>query len=294
MKKLIEYAVNREGVILQLLAKPRRSYTTGTFHQLRVEIKKMDALFEMINYCVKDFKRKKTFKPLKEIFRQAGKVREIQVEEAMLKKYFLHDLLKDYRENIRQSRLEEQEKYFSLVNEDQLKKLSKSFIKITPILAEINKKEVSSFLKKGRKKALKLLRKKELEVNQLHLLRTNLKQYHYNLNSVETDTTGKLLSMKDVLPDLLGKWHDCQITIGNLEKEINIGGMKTDEIIQLHEVKAKAEANSEILFEKIIAAIPATIAILHPDLPEPAPKPLKAKKEKKKKPKKSQEKMHVL
>ena len=39
-----------------------------------VEIKKLNALFELINFCDKDFKRKKTFKPIKEIFQQAGAV----------------------------------------------------------------------------------------------------------------------------------------------------------------------------------------------------------------------------
>jgi len=49
----------------------------------------------------------KKIKPLKLIFRQAGKVRELQIEEAMLRKYFINNLLKDYRASLKKLRLKD-------------------------------------------------------------------------------------------------------------------------------------------------------------------------------------------
>jgi len=59
VKALTEYFKNREDAISFLLQKSARAYTPVTFHKLRVEIKKVNAFFELINFCSKDFKRKK-------------------------------------------------------------------------------------------------------------------------------------------------------------------------------------------------------------------------------------------
>jgi hypothetical protein len=95
---------------------------------------KKNALFELINFCSKDFKRKKLFKPFKLIFRLAGKVRELQVEEAMLKKYFTGNLLTDYRNSLKKLRLQEQENYFTIRNKKFAAQLKKRIAKLPLLL----------------------------------------------------------------------------------------------------------------------------------------------------------------
>ena len=70
----------------------QENYDAGSFHDPRVEIKKLRALFELIDFCVKGFARKKSLKPLLGIFRQAGKVREIHVEDELIRKHFAENL----------------------------------------------------------------------------------------------------------------------------------------------------------------------------------------------------------
>ena len=72
MKLNAKYLKNRRDAINSLLEKPKRLYTPATFHKLRVELKKLDAFFDLIKFSSKDFKRKKTFKPFKLIFNHAG------------------------------------------------------------------------------------------------------------------------------------------------------------------------------------------------------------------------------
>src|SRR5258708_6187319 len=94
-KALKNYFARRRKAITSLLRKPARKIVAQNFHQLRIEIKKLNAFYALINYRSKEFKKKKTFKPLKQIFKQAGKVREIQLEQALLKKYNFHSSLKN-------------------------------------------------------------------------------------------------------------------------------------------------------------------------------------------------------
>ena len=80
-----KYLKKRIQAIIALLKRPKRKYWQVTFHQLRIEIKKLDALFDLIDFCAKDFDRDKLFKPFEEIFQQAGKVRDLQIEKNLMK-----------------------------------------------------------------------------------------------------------------------------------------------------------------------------------------------------------------
>ena len=84
VKHLIKYFNKRKSTIDSILKKSNSKYNSKTIHKLRIEIKKLNALFDLIYFCENNFKQKKTFEPLKFIFRQAGKVRELQLEEEMI------------------------------------------------------------------------------------------------------------------------------------------------------------------------------------------------------------------
>jgi CHAD domain-containing protein len=97
MKALTTYFVTRKKTLLSLLEKSEKKYTPSTFHQLRVELKKLNALFDLIEFSSTKFRRKKVIKPFKTIFKQAGKVRDLQIEEASFKKHMQDDLLVAFR-----------------------------------------------------------------------------------------------------------------------------------------------------------------------------------------------------
>src|SRR5215831_9808646 len=97
---LKKYLEKREKKITALLDKPDQKFTQDDFHDLRVEIKKVRALAAMLEDTVKNYDSKKMLKPLEKIFGQAGKVRELQLEESMLHKHDPHRHLKTYEENL--------------------------------------------------------------------------------------------------------------------------------------------------------------------------------------------------
>jgi hypothetical protein len=77
------FLLKRERFILELLNLIPENYNSDSFHDRRVEIKILKALFELLDSCVKGIGSKKSFHPFPEIFRQAGKVRDIQVEDGL-------------------------------------------------------------------------------------------------------------------------------------------------------------------------------------------------------------------
>jgi len=259
MKALRKYLKNREDAINSILEKDRRSYRPSTFHKLRVEIKKLNAFFDLINGCSKDFKRRKTFKPFKLIFRQAGKVRELQVEEAVLKKYSPNNLLKDYRKSLMKLRLKEREVFFSIANNKFTTALKKSYREIVPFLTKTDKKKVSSYLEKKRKKIEEIVSQNTLQAPQIHALRKRLKEFDYNRNSLDLEKQNRTLPKKGVLPELLGKWHDDQVIIRHLKKAIEATGViNPNEVRELKKIETKIFANSKVLFNNIKIALTAS------------------------------------
>lgn len=255
MKALTKYFKNRKVTINFLLEKPARAYTPATFHKLHVEIKKLNAFFKLLKFCSKDFKRKKVFKPFKLIFRHAGMVRELQVEETMLEKYFINNLLKEYKNSLKEFHLKERKDFFSILNKTFVARLKKKYGEIVPFLKKMDRRKVNIYLKKHRNKIKKLLRQDTLKTSQVHTLRKRLKKFNYNLKSLNLEKQHKLPPKKDVLPEFLGKWHDCQVIIRHLKEAMDTVKVNPKEISQLKKIKAKIFSDSQLLFKKINAAI---------------------------------------
>src|SRR5688572_11902253 len=145
MKRARKYLNKRQKKLFSYLETPRQSYTQATFHKLRVEIKKIDACFHLINFCSAKFKRKKTFEPFKAIFKQAGRIRELQVEENILKKYFAKNNLENYRILLKQLRLKRQVLFFLILDKINLKDLQHNFRECMSDLKEVNQKKINQY-----------------------------------------------------------------------------------------------------------------------------------------------------
>ncbi|MFV5692403.1 CHAD domain-containing protein [Flavobacterium sp. LT1R49] len=255
MKALKKYLKKRKSVINLLLQKPLQSYTPDTFHVLRVEIKKLHALFDLVDFCSKEFKQNKTFNPFKLIFRQAGKIRELQVETSLLEKHFFFNLPKDYCVDLKKELAKELKKFFSITNCKSGSTLKKNYRKIIPFLTKISKKKAQRYMDKKSAEIKKLLPQNTLKNKQMHMLRKRLKEYQYNQKSLNLSKQNKLISVMDVLPELLGEWHDYQVTINHLKKIIDSGQINPTENNQLESIKALFIFKREFLLNKINSAL---------------------------------------
>jgi len=127
-----------------------------------------------------------------------------------------------------------------------------------PFLAKIDKKKLKEYLKKQKNKINKLFIPNTLYSTQVHKLRKVLKTFYYNIKSLDLNNYDDPIAKNNVLPELLGKWHDCQITIRHLNKAIGSSGLKPKELSQLVSIKKKITSTKNQLFIKIKATILAS------------------------------------
>jgi CHAD domain-containing protein len=262
MKAYKKYLKNRISAIIKILAKPRHEYTVETFHNLRVEIKKLHALFDLINYSSKHFKRRKTFKIFKLIFYHAGKVRELQIEEIMLHDYLPNTVNSSYRKSLKVQQFKEKERFFSLINKKFIAKLKSNYQQLIPALKALNSKKVKGFWKKRLEKTEKIISEPNLKTPQIHELRKQLKILNYISKIVRIKKQKISFLRHDYLPELIGKWHDCDAVIAHLNKIINNGIMNTVELTELKKVNSKLFDENSQLLNKINIEI-HTLAKMH-------------------------------
>ncbi|MBK8983740.1 MAG: CHAD domain-containing protein [Ignavibacteria bacterium] len=255
LKELEKYLYNRKLAIEFILEKPRKKFSASTFHKLRVEIKKLNALFDLLSTCTESFNRKKTFKPFKIIFRQAGIVRELQLEETLLKNFKLISLLSDYMISIRKNRLTEQRVFFSMIDIKMNDRIKNKYKLIVPFLSSVNKLNSENYLNEKTISIKKIINRTNIQAEQIHELRKLLKMVSYIRKCLSSEKYNDPESKNHKLSGLLGKWHDLQVMIRHLNKAIDTGEINKDEIILLKKIKAKISSDSYNLFEKIKKAI---------------------------------------
>jgi len=251
VKTLLKYFKKRKSNIIALLKKPRGEYASETFHKLRVEIKKLSALLHLVEFSAKDFERKKNFEPFKLIFSQAGKVRELQLEEEMVKKHFSSHSLSNYRNDLKQQLQKDQDEFFSMVNDKFISITKKRFDKIVPFLEKVNSKKAKRYLEEKEKSVKEITEQDTLQTEQAHELRKQLKSLNYNRKSLSADKQDPALLKSDVISVLLGKWHDYRVMSRHLEKVITAGKINPEEMEQLEVIKEKINSQSERIFKSI-------------------------------------------
>lgn len=256
MKALETYFKNQKKALNLILEKAPDSYTVDTFHELRVEIKRLKALFELIAFCSKKFKSRKTFIPFRIIFKQAGKIRELQLEQTILEEQSDFHLLKKYPIHLKKQETKEIKNFFSIANKRLIKKLKGKYRKIIRLLTQISKKKVNRYRNKTRKEIKKLIRNNTFKKKQIHNFRKRLKVYQYNEKIGNPNQQNKLILDKNVLSAMLGEWHDYEVVIIHLKKIIPFYKTNLNERKHLKSIKASVTLKRELLFHKINATLP--------------------------------------
>ena len=255
MKTLTRHLERREIAIQLLIKRPRDRFTTHTFHRFRVEIKNLNAFLHLISFCSDDFKRKKTFNPFKKLFRQAGKVRELQLERKILKKYQIDNLLIEYSERLEKLRAFEKETFFSMLKGKPVSKLKKKFQAIVPYIFRIDRLKTSEYFAEFKCLFDELQTHQALEPRQIHQIRKWLKELRYNCKILSIKPQNIPVLNKSYLPALLGKWHDYDIIINHIKFEIQNGKVNFQEINCLEDIIEKLSSDRETLFNNIVQAI---------------------------------------
>jgi CHAD domain-containing protein len=215
--ELKKYFEKRIDVLDRILKNPVRRYKPEQLHQLRVEIKKIRALFEMLEKTTPQFHHKRSAAPFEMIYSQAGRIRTVQVEENMMKKMGKTRFNRSFLSHLKVIKSEEKIIFSKFNNNTLAGGIHQVSTRIFPLLMNADEKKIKSYIRKKGKKIEGLLEKKKIDPKDGHELRKEIKAWYYLAKSLDMYNK-KLYSDINKIQDLLGTWHDWRMLKKDLEK----------------------------------------------------------------------------
>jgi CHAD domain-containing protein len=209
-KQLVKYFRKHVDAVKELIKKTDEQLTAEDFHQLRVEIKKIRAFAAMLKASTRKFNPGKIIKPLKKIFDQAGKVRQVQLAEEALQRHDPNRTLQLFPRALRLKEEEEKNDFFVVKNGFK-KEVKKTVSRIEPIIKKLSTQDIKKYIKDTKKEIIHLLSKKSLGAKQVHALRKGLKKLYYNLKSLKLIDKNIAFKNGKALQEVMGQWHDKRV-----------------------------------------------------------------------------------
>lgn len=247
--KLIKYFLGQSASVHLLLQKPSSAFSAEDFHMLRVYIKKMKAIFSLVQSAVKSFDQEKYFTPYKTIFRQAGRVRELQLEQSLISKYKLDPVLAQYYNRLESEIRNEQNAFFGLTDKKLKRKLKKNTTAVIPLMEKVDSSAVKKFLVEKRNIIELLLHGEKTEAGHVHELRKRIKELYYLQKIFQPKN--KRLAVADDFQELLGQWHDYDVIREDLLKDAQNHKLKPEEVKAIMKIQKKISSHADRLFRKI-------------------------------------------
>jgi len=228
---------------------PQKSFSEKDFHLIRVSIKRIKALLDLLNKAEPKVQRKKYFNPFEKIFEQAAKIRDPQVKLNLLAHYRNSSVEKFKRELTRQIKLEKL-KFSQMMKVSLFKDLQKSTSKIEDYLDHADRKSIAHSLDKKSKDVQKLGSTKKLKPSGVHAFRKELKEIYYLQKMLEKKN--HRYARTDEFQELLGKWHDARVLIQGIKDFIKADSLPTKDKVVFEKIRQKIEGNTERLYQSIL------------------------------------------
>lgn len=256
MGVLVSYWKKQKTAIKLLLRIPRKKFSKGKIHLLRVELKKLNALLLMTEFQKKEFNRKKFYKPFRRLFSLAGKVRELQIEKGILKKFKVEEKIPGFLKSLDQKIDTAKKKFFKRRNRKLNSKIEKRLKRLNPTIRNLEKTNLPNYLNNLILEIKLILPSGQLEERNGHLLRKKLQTLKYNIESLQSPKTTLPNPAPEELLKLLGSWHDL-VKVNELLK-LELGSMhnRPGEILGIQQIRQKITNSNTELIQEINLKIP--------------------------------------
>lgn len=218
-----EYTLNRLDSLSGILEKKKTGYTFEDFHDLRVEIKKLNAISRILKFSYRPFKRKKFIGPYKKLFSCAGKIREAQLETVLFEELQLATSLETYLKS-KNCQIRKDKIRFEKMAKALRKRIEKDRHSLEFYFNSISREDIYRFTFHLDNQVVSLINKADWTEEEIHELRKKLKELLYTISIFRiSGTESKSI---DALQDLVGKWHDkvvmeAQLSDKKLLRKIN-------------------------------------------------------------------------
>lgn len=228
-QKLLSYFNHQIGAFRENLTKVRNESGFDAIHDMRVAIKRLRAVIILAEKIQTGLSDEQTERELRQLFRLSGKMRDAQVQQALLRGYensmgTIFNHYATYLQNHERKAVKKFNEYIHLKSEA-------DFIDAMELMIpDLILKSDNTLIKSALHKLLEELFTKveSLKTDQqhdehLHEIRRKLKQCNYLLSVFDTQDEefprmNKLLKKLEKANELLGKWHDHTIAIVYLSR----------------------------------------------------------------------------
>jgi len=247
---LKNYFQHQSNQLLSFFEKPNTQLSENDLHTIRVEIKKIKSLLVLLDNVSSSFDLKKIYGPFKIIFRQAGKIRELQIQVRMIKLYPTNVSVKKYVQLLSKQIIAEKKKLFSRLTPSLIRKLEKRKSTIKDSADQVNSKIALPAFHKKEKYIQKLLGSSRWKPANLHELRKRMKEIYYWQKMLKPKDNGLMIT--DEFQELLGKWHDGRVLENGLKEYIKSGALLPKDVPPLESLKTKISKKNQQLFQTIM------------------------------------------
>jgi len=200
IKSFKKYTEKRFENLNQLLSKPIPKNSIDTFHQIRIEIKKLYAVSRFLEYSNIQFLNKKTRSKLELIFSDSGNIREIQMGIQFINKSFPEMKPNEYVGVLKKRLVKYQadfNKKFSKNEEIDNNSIAKD-IKIDELM-------LTNYIALLQKSKHQIVKGPKALPSIIHKIRVNLKDAAYLSKWLPSEIPNEK-DIKFILE--LGEWHD--------------------------------------------------------------------------------------
>jgi CHAD domain-containing protein len=194
-------------------------------HDMRVGIKRLRAYFNLIEWINPVFQAKQTLKPIRRLFKAAGKVRDIHVQQELMMRWVteLNLEMSEYYNFLKQKETEERKRFADFAKKKFDPKVFQSnWILIQNVLSFIST-EYIQYKSEERFNAqieelIKFKEKENLVEDDYHSIRILSKETRYTLEVLQTCFPPKSIweKLNETLRKVhqaLGRWHDNDVSL---------------------------------------------------------------------------------
>ncbi len=191
-----------------------KSNDEETIHKLRTEIKKITALYELINYSDKDFNDKKILKPLTRIFKLLGRLRDHSNALSLCLDFKIDISILDPERH----KLKGTHKKIIVLTEKPKSDFRKIEQSASKHLHHTDTDMWEKYLHKKYSEITKAL-SKPLTAEELHETRTAIKKLIYNAGIYSSEIIKKEeLTRLDQIEKHINQWHDASVFCDKLDE----------------------------------------------------------------------------
>lgn len=193
-------------------------------HDMRVGIKRLRAYFNLIEWINPVFQAKQNLKPIRRLFKASGKVRDIHVQQELIKRWVTElDLeMSEYYNFLKQKETEERKRFADFAKKKfDLKVFQSNWTLIQNVLSFIST-EYIQFKSEERFNAqieelIKFKEKENFVEDDYHAIRILSKETRYTLEVLQTCFSPKNIwtQLNETLRKVhqaLGRWHDDDVS----------------------------------------------------------------------------------